>query len=65
MMLEPSDYKQIRRNHGFVRRMRRLVRTSALPWWAKVEVCAALARSGPDAAWAVYERLKNEVENAI
>lgn len=54
-MLEPSDHKRLRRNHGFARRMRRLIRTSALPYKDKAELCAALAGSGPDAAWELYK----------
>lgn len=54
-MLAPSDYVRIRRNHGFARRMRRLIRTSALPYKDKAELCAALAGSGPDAAWEIYK----------
>ena len=55
-MLAPSDYARFRRDHGFARRMRRLIRTSALPYGVKSELCAALARSGPDAAWEIYKQ---------
>jgi len=64
-MLSPSEYKHLRQEHGFRRRMRRMIRGSALPWWAKAELCRALAGQGPGAAWELYKRIKNEVDNAV
>lgn len=62
-MLVPSDHKDLRREHGFRRRMRRLIRTSALPWRAKADLCAVLAGSGSEAAWELYKQYSREDDN--
>lgn len=54
-MLDPADHRHLRRRHGFTRHMRRLIRTSALPYRDKAAMFWALAQHGPDAAWELYK----------